>query len=202
MMKISGFISSTLIAISCGLPVLATMQDANAASITYEFDRSFTNTQPDDPTIQGVGSAIGTITTNGALGNIIIPGVEGVENFDFFTDWNITLTANSVSATLTPSNSIWFGRGLIVATPNELTLSLVPVEVGINDAGFQLTEVIGNQQVNLYNWGWVPQNIVPITEQIFVFGEGVANPNPSQLFSYSLPAITPPTSVPEPSTCR
>lgn len=192
-MKTSGFISSTLIPTSCGLLVLATMQGADAANITYEFNRSFTNTLPGPS--QSVGSAIGTITTNGALGNVIIPGVE---NFDFFTDWNITLTVDSVSATLTPSNSSWFGRGLIVADPNELTLSLIPVDAGINDAVFQLTQAIGGQQVNVYSWQFVPQNIQPISEQVFVFGESVANPSPPS--SYSLPATTPPTSVPEPST--
>jgi len=187
-MKISGFISSTLIAISCGLSILATIQDANAASITYEFNRSFINTQPGPS--QGVASAIGTITTDGTLGDVIIPGVE---NFDFFTDWNITLIADSLSATLTPSNSSWIGRGLIVASPNELTLSLIPVEAGIDDAVFQLTEVIENRQVNVYSWQFVPQNVQPIAEQIFVFGETVANS--FQPSSYSLPAITPPTSV-------
>ncbi|MBD2060672.1 PEP-CTERM sorting domain-containing protein [Funiculus sociatus GB2-A5] len=191
-MKTSGFISSTLIATSCGLFVLATMKGADAANITYEFNRSFTNTLPGPS--QGVGSAIGTITTNGTLGNVIIPGVE---NFDFFTDWNITLTADSVSATLTPSNSSWLGRGLIVANHNELTLSLIPVEPGINDAVFQLTQAIGGQQINVYSWGFVPQNIQPISEQVFVFGETVANPSAPS--SYTLSATTPPASVPEPS---
>lgn len=191
-MKTLGFISSTLIATSCGLSILATMQGADAANITYEFNRSFTNTLPGSS--QGIGSAIGTITTNGTLGNVIIPGVE---NFDFFTDWNITLTVDSVSATLTPSNSSWFGRGLIVANPNELTLNLIPVEAGINDAVFQLIEIIGDQQINVYSWQFVPQNIQPISEQVFVFGESIANPSPP--FLYSLPATTPPASVPEPS---
>lgn len=179
---------SAVLAVSGFLTLASSFcSSAKAASLTYSFNRFLGN-----------GSALGTITTNGSLGDITVDS--GITP-PFFKDWNIVLTVGSSSATLTPLNSEWLERGLINATPDELTLNLLPVSSISNDAVFQLTQVIENRQVNVYSWQNVPRNRVPLSEQIFVFGKHTFNSNAPS--SYKLKAMIPepePMAVPEPSS--
>lgn len=168
-------------------------QVSQAASLTYEFNHSLSssglNLSP--------GNARGTITTDGSLGTFSFD-TDG-SNLSFFKDWNIVLTVNQYSYTLTPANSFWdLVRLTVRATPTELTFDLTP-NPDTGDAGYQLQW----QGKAVYFWANVPENSFPIQEVIYLQPPEAplqAAANISAPISYSFPSIHSSTPVPEPTT--